>query len=94
MIRGDTSDGITPYQPFGIKFIETSAYRLIEPCKTKQECLQVVVDQYKEWFLKVLSLQIGTGKEIAMTTGQWMNNIYRMIHMYNLKTINHQSFFS
>lgn len=85
MIRGDTSDGITPYQPFGIKFGETSAYKLIEPCKTKQECLQVVVDQYKEWFPEGVKFTNWDGQEVSMTTGQWMNNIYRMIHMLQSK---------
>ena len=85
LIYGDPSDGIQPYQNFKIRFGETSAYKLIQPCKTKQECLQVVVDKYKEWFPEGVKFTNWDNTEVSLTTGQWLNIIYRMTHMLQSK---------
>lgn len=43
------------------------------------------MDKYKEWFPEGVKFTNWDGQEISMTTGQWMNNIYRMIHMLQSK---------
>jgi len=85
LLIGDSSDGITPYQPFKIRFGDKSSYKLLQPCETKQECLQAVVDQYKIWFPEGVKFKNWDGTDIEMTTGQWLNVIYKMTHMLQSK---------
>lgn len=78
---GDPTDCIKPYQSLGIRFGELSAYQLIQPCTSHKDVLEVVIRQYKEWFPEGVKFTSWNGEEISMTTGQWMNNIFRMVYM-------------
>ena len=81
LLMGDSTDCIKPYQSFGVRFGETSAYQLIQPCTSHKEVLQSVVKQYKEWFPNGVSFTNWDGKEVNQTAGQWMNTIFKMIYM-------------
>lgn len=78
---GDPSDHVLPYQSFDLKFGETSAYKLLQPLKTKKECLEAVILQYLEWFPNGVNFTNWDGTEVSMKTGQWLDNIYKMVHM-------------
>ena len=47
---GDGTDGFKPTDLCGVKFGEKSALKLLEPCKTEKEVLEVVVQQYQKWY--------------------------------------------
>lgn len=85
LVYGDSSDGVTPYQPFKkalkIKFGETASYKLLQPLATKKECLEAVINKYKEWFPNGVEFVNHDGIEVKMSAGQWMDTIYKMIHM-------------
>jgi len=85
LIFGDSSDGVTPYQPFKkalkINFGETASYKLLAPLQTKKECLEAVISKYKEWFPDGVKFTNWDGKEIELTCGQWLDIIYKMVHM-------------
>ena len=50
MLVGDSVDGFKPTELCRVKFGEKSAMKLLEPCKTEKEVLEVVVSKYKEWY--------------------------------------------
>lgn len=85
LLIGDPSDLVTPYQPFAkalkINFGETSSYKLLQPLTSKKECLEAVIKQYKEWFPNGVEFINHDGREIKMSAGQWLDVIYKMIHM-------------
>jgi hypothetical protein len=49
-MRGDISDGYSPYQLTGTRFGEKGAYNLLKDCKNEQEALQAVIKQYITWY--------------------------------------------
>lgn len=49
-MNGDPSDDYNPTELAKIKFGEQSAYKLLSPCRTHQEALQCVINQYKLWY--------------------------------------------
>lgn len=49
-MNGDPSDDYNPTELAKIKFGEQSAYKLLSTCRTHQEALQCVINQYKLWF--------------------------------------------
>lgn len=81
MLFGDSSDGIKPYQPFDIKFGETSAFKVISPCDTEKEMWQAIIAQYKEWFPNGVKFTSWDGQEIDYTAGQWASVIFQMVYM-------------
>lgn len=81
LLIGDSSDAITPYQPFKIRFGETAAYKLIQPLTTKKECLEAVIKQYAKWFPEGVKFTNWDGNEITLTHIEWLDTIYKMVHM-------------
>jgi len=49
-MNGDSSDDYNPTELAKIKFGEHSAYKLLSTCRTHQEALQCVINQYKLWY--------------------------------------------
>lgn len=49
-LNGDISDFYKPSELAKVKFGEQSAYKLLNTCKTHQEALQCVIDQYRSWY--------------------------------------------
>jgi hypothetical protein len=49
-LNGDGSDFYKPSELVKVKFGEQSAYKLLSNCKTHQEALQCVIDQYQRWY--------------------------------------------
>lgn len=47
---GDGTDGFKPTDLCGIKFGEKSAMKLLEPCKTEKEVLEVIVEKFRDWY--------------------------------------------
>ena len=50
MVRGDTIDNLNPSEIARKRFGDKSAYYLLKDAKDKQEALQLVQQQYKEWY--------------------------------------------
>jgi len=80
-VTGDSTDGILPYQPFGITFGASSAYKLLGTCTTKAECLEKVAQQYVDWFPDGVEFTDFTGKEQKFSAGQWLEIIFSLVYM-------------
>ena len=81
-LMADPTDGFYSYQKFEhIKFGERTAYSLLLPLTTQQECLQVVVDTYKSWFPEPFKFISWTGKEIESDWLKWLETIFACAYM-------------
>ena len=47
-LQGDPTDHYRPFEAAGVSFGAIAAYNLLKDCKTKQEALEVVIQQYKK----------------------------------------------
>lgn len=92
-ITGDSVDGILPYQPFGITFGSASAYKLLGTCSTKAECLQLVAQQYVDWFSDGVKFVDFKGIHRKFTAGQWLEIIFSLVYMKK-STTDKTTFFS
>lgn len=81
MLCGDGTDNIKPYQEFGIRFGDASAFKLIEPCNTEQELYNVIINQYKEWFPNGVEFISWDGTPWKGSAGQWASIIFQMVYM-------------
>lgn len=82
LLMGDSTDTIRPYQDFGIKFGDVSCYKLISACKTQAELFGAVKKQYHTWFPEGVSYTSWTGKEISITTDEWLETIFSLVYMH------------
>lgn len=81
MLFGDDSDNIKPYQNFGIKFGEVSAFKIISPCETERDMWLAIINQYKEWFPEGVKFTSWDGQEVDFTAGQWASVIFQLVYM-------------
>lgn len=72
---GDTIDGFKPTELCGVKFGEKSALKLLEPCKTEKEVLEVVVQQYQKWYPEPFEYTTWNGKKME-SDWKYMLNLY------------------
>lgn len=49
-VNGDSADSYKPSELAKVKFGEVSTYNLLKDCKTHQNALQRVIEQYKAWY--------------------------------------------
>jgi hypothetical protein len=79
---GDSVDTILPRALCDAKFGEVGAMQLLEPRKTHKECLQAVVEKYKEWYPEEFTYNHwNTGEEI---TADWLaiaSEIFLLLYM-------------
>lgn len=81
MLFGDSTDNIKPYQPFGVKFGEASAFKVISPCHDEKEMWQAIVSQYQKWFPDYVEFTDHTGIDRKFTAGQWASVIFQLVYM-------------
>lgn len=82
MLFGDQSDNVKPYQNFeGIRFGETSAFKIISPCHDDKTMWQAIVNQYKEWFPDGVAFTDHQGIDRKFTAGQWASVIFQAVYM-------------
>jgi hypothetical protein len=62
-VLGDKTDSFNPAEIAGVKYGDKSAYKLLKDTTTKQEALQLVVDQYKKWYPNEVTYTDWTGKK-------------------------------
>jgi hypothetical protein len=62
-VLGDKTDSFNPAEIAGVKYGDKSAYNLLKDTTTKQEALQLVVDQYKKWYPNEVTYTDWTGKK-------------------------------
>lgn len=74
---GDRIDGFSPTELCGVKFGEKSALKLLEPCKTEKEVLEVVVSKFQEWYSEPFEYTAWEGKKIQ-SDWKHMLNLYHM----------------
>jgi len=84
LLMGDSTDTIRPYQDFGIKFGDQACYNLIRPCTTQAQLFNVVKTQYHTWFPEGVKYTSWTGKEISMTTDEWLEIIFSLVYMHRV----------
>lgn len=60
-IFGDTSDCYSPYELSTFPFGQISAYDRLEPCITVQECLEVVIKTFKDFYPEPFEYQCWQG---------------------------------
>lgn len=81
-IMGDWgTDCFSPIKHFNICFSDKDTYKLLEPCKTKKECLKAVTDQYNNWFPSGVRFTNFDGEEVSMTPIEWANHIFLCAYM-------------
>jgi hypothetical protein len=49
-LNGDPSDDYKPCELANVRFGKQAAYKILSTCKTHQEALQAVIDQYRVWY--------------------------------------------
>lgn len=74
-IIGDRIDGFSPTELCKVKFGEKSALKLLEPCKTEKEVLEVVVSKYREWYPEPFKYTAWNGKKVK-SDWKHMLNLY------------------
>jgi hypothetical protein len=80
-VTGDITDGVLPYQPFGLTFGASSAYKLLGTCTTKSECLEKVAQQYVDWFPDGVEFVDFKGQQQKFSAGQWLEIIFSLVYM-------------
>jgi hypothetical protein len=75
--KGDITDSFKPSELAKVKFGDASAYKLLKDCKTEQEALLKVVQQYKEWYPEPFEYTAWDGRAFHDTT--WLD-VYQMYH--------------
>lgn len=65
MTRGDKIDCFSPYELAKVKFGDVGAYKLLSNCSTAKECLEVVVNQYKQWYPEPITYTAWDGNEYS-----------------------------
>ena len=88
------TDGYGSYQYFNhLTFGEKSAYVLLKPCKTEQECLQAVVNQYKEWFPEPFTFEQKDvdGNVLDVIQSDWLSFANTVFLAAYMKRINNDS---
>jgi hypothetical protein len=82
ILAGDSCDTYSPTKYLGISFGDKSAYNLLKGCKSLKEMCEVIVAQYYRWFPdNEVKFTSWSGKEITMTTYEWLNQMYVMVAM-------------
>ena len=88
------TDGYGSYQYFNhLTFGEKSAYVLLKPCKTEQECLQAVVNKYKEWFPEPFTFEQKDvdGNVLGVIQSDWLSFANTVFLAAYMKRINNDS---
>ena len=83
--RGDISDGYTPYEIAGVRFGDKTAYDLLKDCKTEQEALEKVIQQYKLWYPNVVQYTDWTGKQHEVTYKEIFSMYFKACRMKETK---------
>lgn len=80
-IRGDLSDHVIPYKLAGVKFGDAGAYKLFKDCKTAKECLNKVVEQYRQWYPEPVTYTAWNGKEYTKDYKGLLQLFFSAIYM-------------
>lgn len=80
-IRGDLSDHVIPYKLAGVKFGDAGAYKLFKDCKTAKECLDKVVEQYRQWYPEPVTYTAWNGKEYTKDYKGLLQLFFSAIYM-------------
>lgn len=75
MLIGDRIDGFSPTELCGVRFGEKAALKLLGPCKTEKEVLEVVVSKFQEWYPETFEYTAWNGKKIQ-SDWKHMLNLY------------------
>lgn len=62
-VLGDKTDSFNPAELADVKYGEKSAYKLLHDCKSEQEVLNKVIQQYKKWYPEPITYIAWDGKE-------------------------------
>ena len=82
---GDGTDGFKPTDLCGVKFGEKSALKLLEPCKTEKEVLEVVVQQYQKWYPEPFEYTAWNGKKVESDWKHMLNLYHACCRMKETK---------
>lgn len=85
MLIGDTADLYSPTARLGVKGGDTLAYEVLAPCRTLQEALTAVCNQYKTWFPDGVHFTSWDGSEQHLTWLEWAGNIFKCAYMLKNK---------
>lgn len=85
MLVGDSVDGFKPTELCGVKFGEKSAMKLLEPCKTEKEVLEVVVSKYMEWYPTSFEYTAWNGDRIESDWKHMLALFHKCVRMKETK---------
>ena len=85
MLVGDSVDGFKPTELCGIKFGEKSAMKLLEPCKTEKEVLEVVVSKFCEWYPESFEYTAWNGDKVESDWKHMLALFHQCVRMKETK---------
>lgn len=80
-ILGDSVDAFKPSELAKKKFGVVSMYNLLKDCKTDQECLRAVYEQYKKWYPSPVTYTAWDGQEYTKDVFEIMDMYAACAHM-------------
>jgi len=81
MLMGDDTDTVRPYQDFDIKFGDLTCYALIKDSTSQYDLFSKVKAQFHTWFPDGVKFTSWTGREIEMSTDEWIETIFQLVYM-------------
>lgn len=84
LLIGDSTDNIRPYQDMNIKYGEQTFYKEAVDIKNQAELFTFVKDKYHSWFPSGVSFTSWTGKDIEISTDEWLETIWKLVYMQRI----------
>ena len=82
---GDITDSYRPTELCKVKYGEKSAYKSLVECKTEQEVLQGVIEQYKKWYPEDFTYTAWNGKEVESNWKHMLNLYHACVRMQEVE---------
>lgn len=80
-IVGDSVDNLKPTFLAGVKFGEKTAFKILDPLESYDECIRAVANKYKEWYPEPVKYVDQCGRDIEASWLDLMQTYFLGIHM-------------
>ena len=82
---GDITDSYRPTELCKVKYGEKSAYKALVNCKTEQEVLQSVIEQYKKWYPEDFIYTAWNGKKVESNWKHMLSLFHKCVRMQEVE---------
>jgi hypothetical protein len=83
---GDSVDNLKPTHLCGVKFGEKSAFKILDPLETYEDCIKAVAGKYKEWYPEPVKYVDQCDRELEASWIDLMQVYFLGIHMKRWET--------